>query len=142
MRMSTLGDSHDEQEGSAPGRFARRRPGRTHHERAGSDGAPYGVRQFQRVKRRFREHGARGLLHQLRGRLGNRHLAPEVREQIATLMTTTYAGFNDVHLTEKLQEVHGLSVSRSAVRRLRRALGQLAKCRRPNTGHRDSDRIF
>ncbi len=73
---------------------------------------------------------------------GNRHLAPEIREQIATLMTTTYAGFNDVHLTEKLQEVHGLSVSRSAVRRLRRALGQLAKRQHPNTGHRDCDRIF
>ncbi len=47
------------------------------------------VRQFRRVKKRFREGGARGLLHVLRGRPGNRHLTPQAREQIATLMTTT-----------------------------------------------------
>ncbi len=74
------------------------------------------VRQFQRVKKRFREQGARGLLHALRGRPGNRHLTPQAREQIATLMTTTYAGFNDVHLTEKLQEVHGLADPRNSTR--------------------------
>ncbi len=70
------------------------------------------VRQFRRLKKRFREGGARGLLHALRGRPGNQHLAPPARAQIATLMTTTYAGFNDVHLTEKLREVHELVVSR------------------------------
>src|SRR3990167_1818851 len=65
------------------------------------------VRQFQRVKKRFRAQGARGLLHALRGRPGNRHLTLQAREQITVLMTTTYVGFNDVHLTEKLQEGHG-----------------------------------
>jgi len=94
------------------------------------------VRQFQRVKKRFREHGARGLLHALRGRPGNRHLTPQAREQITALMTTTYAGFNDVHLTEKLQEVQGLAVSRATVRNLRRALGQPAKRRRGAPKHR------
>ena len=94
------------------------------------------VRQFQRVKKRFREHGARGLLHALRGRPGNRHLTLQAREQISALMTTTYAGFNDVHLTEKLQEGHGLAVSRATVRTLRRALGQPAKRRRCAPKHR------
>ncbi|MFI5338014.1 MAG: ISNCY family transposase [Opitutales bacterium] len=94
------------------------------------------VRQFQRVKKRFREQGARGLLHALRGRPGNRHLTLQAREQITALMTTTYAGFNDVHLTEKLQEGHGLAVSRATVRNLRRALGQPAKRRRCAPKHR------
>src|SRR5258708_6361128 len=94
------------------------------------------VRQFRRLKRRFREGGARGLLHALRGRPGNRQLAPQARAQIATLMTTTYAGFNDVHLTEKLREVHALVVSRSSVRTLRRALGRPAKRRRRAPRHR------
>jgi hypothetical protein len=62
------------------------------------------VRQFRRLKQRFRARGARGLLHGLRGRLGNGRLTLPAREQIAALMTTTYAGFNDVHLTEKLRE--------------------------------------
>jgi transposase len=94
------------------------------------------VRQFRRLKKRFREGGVRGLLHALRGRPGNRHLAPQARAQIATLMTTTYAGFNDVHLTEKLREVHELVVSRSSVRTLRRALGRPAKRRRRAPKHR------
>lgn len=94
------------------------------------------VRQFRRLKKRFREGGARGLLHALRGRPGNRHLTPQARAQIATLMTTTYAGFNDVHLTEKLREVHALVVSRSSVRNLRRALGRPAKRRRRAPKHR------
>src|SRR5258705_13814644 len=64
------------------------------------------VRQFRRLKRRFREQGARGLLHALRGRPGNRRLAPPAREQIGGLMTTTYPGFKDVHLTEKPPEGH------------------------------------
>jgi hypothetical protein len=94
------------------------------------------VRQFRRLKRRFREGGAHGLLHALRGRPGNRRLAPQARAQIATLMTTTYAGFNDVHLTEKLREVHALAVSRSLVRTLRLALGRPATRRRAAPKHR------
>ena len=88
------------------------------------------TRQFRRLKRRFREGGARGLFHALRGRPGNRRLAPQAREQVGVLMTTTYAGFNDVHLTEKLREVHQLAVSRSSVRSLRLALGRSATLRR------------
>ncbi|HEY7540632.1 MAG TPA: ISNCY family transposase [Methylomirabilota bacterium] len=94
------------------------------------------VRQFRRLKRRFRQHGARGLLHGLRGRSSNRRLAPPVREQIGVLMTTTYAGFNDVHLTEKLREIHHLVVSRSTVRHIRLALGRPATRRRAAPQHR------
>jgi hypothetical protein len=51
-------------------------------------------------------------------------------------MTTTYAGFNDVHLTEKLREIEGLDVSRPTVRRLRRALDLPATRRRRGPQHR------
>ncbi len=88
------------------------------------------VRQFQRLKQRFRAGGARALLHRARGQPSRRRLPAEVRQQVAALLRTTYAGFNDVHLTEKLQEVHRLPVSRASVRRIRRALGLPAKHRR------------
>ena len=94
------------------------------------------LRQFRRLKRRFREGGARGLLHALRGRPGNRRLAPQARAQVGVLMITTYAGFNDVHLTEKLREVHQLAVSRSSVRSIRLALGRPATRRRSAPQHR------
>ncbi len=93
-------------------------------------------RQFQRLKRRFREGGARALPHRSRGRPSLRRLPAAVRECVARLVQTTYAGFNDCHLTEKLQEVHQLPLSRSSVRRLRRALGLLAKHRRRPRRHR------
>jgi transposase len=88
------------------------------------------VRQFQRVKVRFAAAGARGLVHRSRGRPSPRRLAAEVRTPAATLLQTTYAGLNDCHATEKLQEVEGLPLSRSSVRRLRRALGLPPKRRR------------
>ena len=51
------------------------------------------VRQVQRLKRRFRGAGARGLVHRSRGRASPRRLPPEVRQRVAALLQTTYLGF-------------------------------------------------
>ena len=88
------------------------------------------VRQVRRLCRRYEQAGLRGLVHRLRGRPSNRRLSPTLRRRVAVLMTTTYVGLNDCHLTEKLREREGLPVSRSSVRRLRLALGRPAKHRR------------
>jgi transposase len=88
------------------------------------------VRQFQRVKRRFATEGAAGLPHRLRGRPSPRRLGSAVLARAAWGLRETYAGLNDCHVTEKLQEVEGLRLSRSSVRRLRRALGLPPKRRR------------
>src|SRR5512134_2157300 len=74
------------------------------------------VRQVLRVKVRFATEGVAGLVHRLRGRPSPRRLAPELRARAAALMQGRYAGLNDCHLTEKLQEVEGLRLSRSTVR--------------------------
>jgi len=94
------------------------------------------VRQVQRLKVRYRAAGAAGLVHRGRGQPSRQRLPGPVREQIATLLTTVYVGFNDAHLTEKLREEHGLAVSRPTVRRLRRALGRPATRRRRARPHR------
>jgi len=89
------------------------------------------VRQFQRCKVRFGAEGPRGLPHRLRGRPApRRRLPPDVRARVAALLQSTYAGFNDCHATEKLQEIEGLQLSRASVRRLRRTLGLPAKRQR------------
>ena len=93
-------------------------------------------RQFQRLKQRFRVEGVAGLVHRARGRPSRRTLPSSVRAAIETLMTTTYDRFNDVHLTEKLREVHGLAVSRASVRRIRLALRRPAHRRRRPPKHR------
>src|SRR2546427_4477005 len=69
------------------------------------------VRQFQRLKRRYETGGAPALRHCSRGQPSPRHLPATLGAQIAELLTTTYTGFNDVHLTESSARSTG---SRSA----------------------------
>jgi transposase len=94
------------------------------------------IRQFQRLKQRFRHAGAEALRHRGRGRPSHRRLAAAVCARVQALLHERYAGFNDTHLTEKLRELHGLMISRESVRRLRRALGLGAVHRRRPAQHR------
>ncbi len=58
------------------------------------------------------------MAHANRGRPSPRRLPARVRQTVVRLARTTYAGFNDHHLCEKLCEVEGLSLSRETLRRL------------------------
>src|SRR5712664_3221947 len=60
------------------------------------------VRQIKRLKKRMREDGEAALAHANRGRPSHRRLPQVVPERIVQLSRTTYAGFNDHHLREKL----------------------------------------
>jgi transposase len=93
-------------------------------------------RQFRRLKARYRAEGVQGLVHRRRGRPSGRGLAVELHDRVVELIQTTYRDFNDCHCTEKLREGEGLSVSRSTVRRIRRALGLPPKRRRRPPQHR------
>jgi helix-turn-helix protein len=94
------------------------------------------VRQFKRLKARVRAAGVGALVHRSRGQPSPRRLSADLRAQVVRFMTTTYEGFNDVHLTEKLQEQHALPISRATVRRLRLRLGHPARRRRRAPKHR------
>ena len=93
-------------------------------------------RQFQRLKQRVRRGGPLALRHQGRGQPSHRGLPVAMRVQVQALLQDRYAGFNDTHLTEKLQELPGLTISRESVRRLRVAFGWPAVHRRRPTQHR------
>ena len=80
-------------------------------------------RQVKRLKRRFRSGGAAAMAHAGRGRASPRRLPVEVHQRILRLARTTYAGFNDHHLTEKLREVEGIRIGRETLRQLLRAQG-------------------
>src|SRR5258705_13221027 len=67
------------------------------------------VRQIKRLKKRMREDGEAALAHANRGRPSHRRLPDAVRERIVQLSRTTYAGFNDHHLCEKLVELRARS---------------------------------
>jgi hypothetical protein len=59
-----------------------------------------------------------------------------VRDRIALLARTTYAGFNDHHLCEKLTELEGFSLSRETLRRLLRGQGLGSPRKRRAPAHR------
>lgn len=94
------------------------------------------IRQVRRLKKRLREQGEAALAHANRGRPSTRRLPFRVRQAIVRLARTTYAGFNDHHLCEKLREVEGFSLSRETLRRLLRAAGLGSPRKRRAPAHR------
>jgi transposase len=94
------------------------------------------IRQVRRLKKRLREQGEAALAHASRGRPSPRRLPDRVRRSILRLARTTYAGFNDHHLCEKLCEVEGFSLSRETLRRLLRQAGLGSPRQRRAPAHR------
>ena len=94
------------------------------------------VRQVKRLKKRLREQGEAALAHANRGRPSPRRLPARLRQAVIRLARTTYAGFNDHHLCEKLCEVEGFSLSRETLRRLLREAGLGSPRKRRAPAHR------
>jgi len=93
-------------------------------------------RQIKRLKARYRQGSAAALAHASRGRPSHRRLPDAAREQILRLARSTYAGFNDHHLCEKLVEREGFSLSRETLRRLLRKQGLGPPRKRRARAHR------
>lgn len=97
------------------------------------------VRQFKRLRRQVRQHGARGVVHGNRGRPSTRRLAEPTRQRVHELLTGEVK-VNDHHLAELVSE-EGLPVSPASVRRERRRLKLAPKRRRrPPRHHRRRER--
>ena len=103
-------------------------------EATGKIGVSY--RQAKRIRRAFRDKGAKGIIHGNTGQPSHRCLDEERRQRILALVRGVYAQLNDTHLTEVLTEREGIEVSRETVRRLRRGSGQGPKRRRRARQHR------
>jgi transposase len=93
-------------------------------------------RHVKRLKARLRQGGSAALAHASRGRSSPRRLPLPVRDRILRLARSTYAGFNDHHLCEKLTEQEGLSLSRETLRRLLRSAGLGPPRKRRPPAHR------
>jgi len=94
------------------------------------------LRQMRRLLGAYRRDGPAGLVHGNRGRPSHRRLPPEIREDVAALAATHYPDYNDHHLADVLAEDHGISISRSSVRRIRREAGLLTPRKRRPPRHR------
>ena len=94
------------------------------------------LRHLKRLKRRYRQGGEAALAHASRGRPSPRRIPEPARRRILHLARSTYAGFNDHHLCEKLREVEGFSLGRETLRRILRRAGLGPPRRRRPPAHR------
>ena len=74
------------------------------------------MRHIRRLKRAYLNYGAKGLINKKRGKTSNRKLPNALKELSIALISEHYSDFNPTFATEKLVEIHGLSVSRETVR--------------------------
>ena len=122
-------------EAQRPGLVRAARDGKVTN-REGAAALGLSVRQFRRLRRRFEQGGTRALLHRGRGRPSWRRIPESLRSRVARLMQGRYAGFNDCHLAEVLQEREHIAISRATLQRLRAELGLEPKRRRRAPRHR------
>ena len=100
------------------------------------------VRQVRRLLAAYRKEGAAGLAHGNRRRSSLHRIPLDTRERILALALGPYHDYNDTHFTEKLNQEHGVPVSRSSVRRLRRSIGQGSPRKRRPPRHRSRRERF
>ncbi len=100
------------------------------------------VRHCRRLLAAFRRDGPAALAHGNRGRSPHNRLPERIRRRVLRLVQTTYAGFNDHHLTELLHEEQTLHVSRPTVSRWLRDAGLPSPhTRRPPRHRRRRERM-
>lgn len=74
-------------------------------------------RQVHRLLRTFQTDGPASIRHKARGRASNNRIDPAVREFAVTLVRENYLDFGPTFAAEKLEEDHGLKVSRETLRK-------------------------
>jgi transposase len=75
-------------------------------------------RQLRRIQKVYERDGASGLCSKRRGRPSNRRLSPELRDSALSLVRERYHDFGPTLASEKLKELHGLTVSVETLRSL------------------------
>lgn len=56
------------------------------------------IRQIRRLVKKYKQHGAAGLVHMLRGKARNRGLSKEEKDHMTHLIKTNYTMISDQHL--------------------------------------------
>ena len=74
------------------------------------------LRQVKRIRKRYLEEGASGLVSKKRGKRSNRKIANETRENVMNLLKTKYTDFGPTLFGEKLIEREGFKVSTETLR--------------------------
>jgi len=100
-----------------------------------------GVRQVERLVRRYEAAGVAGLVSGKRGRPGNHQLPPGKAQRALALIRERYPDFGPTLACEKLRECHGIELAVETVRTLMRAAGLwIPRRERPPRVHQPRNR--
>lgn len=75
-------------------------------------------RQIRRIMTRYREEGAKGILHRLRGKISKRRRSEKETQEILKHCQGEYKGFGPTFAAEKLMERDGIKISAEALRKI------------------------
>lgn len=76
------------------------------------------VRHIKRLKAKVKEHGPKALIHQARGKVGNRSLPDKEKKNIVRLLHKHYSDFKPTFASEKLKERHNIARDPKTIRKL------------------------
>lgn len=76
------------------------------------------ARQIKRLKKRYKQSGAVGLIHQSRGQKSHNQLAGKIKSKATKLLKKSYSDFGPTHAMEKLAENHKIILCKETVRQL------------------------
>jgi transposase len=95
-------------------------------------------RQVRRLVSKAKADGIKGLIHGLKGKVGNRAMAEELKQQVLDIWEKKYRScrLNFSHFTEKLNEVEGVKIGRESVRQILRAKGVSDRVAKKGRKHR------
>jgi transposase len=88
------------------------------------------VRNMQRMRQRYQEHGYNGLYDQRRGKRSYHRVPMETAERVLALYREKYFDFNVRHFHEKLREQEGIQLSYSWVKQALQGAGLVARRKR------------
>lgn len=74
------------------------------------------ARHIRRLKKRFREHGAKGLIHASRGKRSNRRINDSFMEKVKSVVMRKYHDFGPTFASEKLLEIDKIKISKETLR--------------------------
>jgi len=73
-------------------------------------------RQIRRMIKRIRKEGDEGICHRSRGKTSNHRIPKKIKDKTVKLFREQYKDFNLVHATEKLFEIHGITINDETLR--------------------------
>lgn len=76
------------------------------------------IRQIERLKKKVRDGGAKGLIHGSRGKSGNRKIDPEIITKAKELLKEKYSDFKPTFAQEKLEEIDKIKIGREKIRQI------------------------